>query len=113
MPTPPGTATRHSYTTARPSGSPRHDGSITLDDGRRLQVAEFGPTDGAAVLFLHGRPGSRLFCPDLDATIRAGVRLITFDRAGYGQSDPRPGPPSGAFLEQRALRGVRLGRVGP
>lgn len=65
-----------------------------LDDGRRLQVAEFGPADGAAVLFLHGQPGSRLFCPDLDATIRAGVRLITFDRAGYGRSDPRPGLPT-------------------
>jgi pimeloyl-ACP methyl ester carboxylesterase len=87
-------ALRHSYAAARPSGSPREDTSVTLDGGRRLQVAEFGPPDGVAVLFVHGQPGSRLFCPDLDATIRAGVRLITFDRAGYGRSDPRPGPPT-------------------
>ena len=36
-------------------------------------------------------PASRLFCPDQDATIAAGVRLITIDRPGYGSSDPRPG----------------------
>jgi pimeloyl-ACP methyl ester carboxylesterase len=44
------------------------------------------------VLFLHGTPGSRLFCPDVTATIGAGVRLITFDRPGYGGSDPAPRP---------------------
>ena len=30
-----------------------------------------GPVDGQVVLFFHGRPGSRLFCPDLAATDRA------------------------------------------
>jgi pimeloyl-ACP methyl ester carboxylesterase len=40
------------------------------------------------MLFFHGRPGSRLFCPDLAATERAGVRLNSYDRAGYGRSDP-------------------------
>jgi pimeloyl-ACP methyl ester carboxylesterase len=85
---------RQSYGNARSSGSPRDDRSITLDDGRRPRVVEFGPPDGVDVLFLHGQPGSRLFGPDLDATIRAGARLITFDRAGYGWSDPRPDLPA-------------------
>jgi pimeloyl-ACP methyl ester carboxylesterase len=40
---------------------------------------------------LHGRPASRLFCPDRRATEETGVRLITIDRPGYGLSDPRPG----------------------
>ena len=35
-------------------------------------------------------PGSRLFCPDEDATRAVGVRLLTIDRPGYGRSDPRP-----------------------
>ncbi len=30
-------------------------------------------------------------CPDLDATIDAGVRLVTVDRPGYGGSTPLPG----------------------
>jgi pimeloyl-ACP methyl ester carboxylesterase len=36
-------------------------------------------------------PGSRLLCPDEEATERAGVRLITIDRPGYGMSSPHPG----------------------
>jgi pimeloyl-ACP methyl ester carboxylesterase len=40
----------------------------------------------------HGGPGSRLLCPDQDATTAAGVRLLTVDRPGYGGSDPRPDP---------------------
>ena len=36
------------------------------------------------MLFLHGCPGSRLFVPP---KIPDGVRLITFDRPGYGDSD--------------------------
>jgi pimeloyl-ACP methyl ester carboxylesterase len=85
---------RHCYADARPSGTPRRDEPVTLHGGRRLQVAEWGPADGIPVLFLHGHPGSRLFCPDLDATVRAGVRLITFDRRGYGRSDPNDSTPT-------------------
>jgi pimeloyl-ACP methyl ester carboxylesterase len=85
---------RHSYVDARPSGSPGSDVAVRLDDGRRLQVAEWGPVDGQLVLFFHGRPGSRLFCPDLAATERAGVRLISYDRAGYGRSDPNGTAPT-------------------
>jgi pimeloyl-ACP methyl ester carboxylesterase len=38
-------------------------------------------------VFFHGTPGSRLLCPDLNATERAGVRFISFDRPGYGRSE--------------------------
>lgn len=82
---------RHSYVDARPSGTPRSDESLVLPDGRRLQVAFWGVPGGVPALLLHGTPGSRLFCPDLAATERAGVDLITFDRAGYGRSDPATG----------------------
>jgi pimeloyl-ACP methyl ester carboxylesterase len=87
-------ALKHSYGDARPSGMPRIDCQLTVRDGRRVQVAEWGPADGFPLVFMHGRPGSRLFCPDLPATERAGVRFIAYDRPGYGRSDPRGTVPS-------------------
>jgi pimeloyl-ACP methyl ester carboxylesterase len=39
----------------------------------------------------HGAPGSRLFGPPADVPRRLGVRLITFDRPGFGSSDRREG----------------------
>jgi pimeloyl-ACP methyl ester carboxylesterase len=79
---------KHSYADARPSGTPFCDEPVAVADGRRVQVAQWGELGAAPVLFLHGQPGSRLFCPDLAATEQARVHLITFDRAGYGRSDP-------------------------
>jgi pimeloyl-ACP methyl ester carboxylesterase len=40
---------------------------------------------------LHGAPGSRLFAPPADVPASLGVRLITFDRPGFGGSDRREG----------------------
>jgi pimeloyl-ACP methyl ester carboxylesterase len=75
----------------RPTANPRLDRVVTLRDGRSVAFAEWGPMDGRPVVLLHGMPGSRLLCPDADATERAGVRLITIDRPGYGLSTPHPG----------------------
>ncbi len=62
--------------------------ALTLGDGRTLAFEDLGATDGEPVVLLHGAPGSRLFSPDPAATQAAGVRLITFDRPGYGRSSP-------------------------
>jgi len=70
------------------------DRAVRLADDRVVQIAEWGTPDRPPVVFMHGTPGSRLFCPDLAATERAGVRLISFDRAGYGRSDPRQQSPT-------------------
>jgi pimeloyl-ACP methyl ester carboxylesterase len=83
---------RHSFRTATPSHEPRVERDLVLRDGRRLRVAQWGAADGRPVLFFHGRPGSRLLCPDVAATERAGVRFLAFDRPGYGRSDPVEGP---------------------
>jgi pimeloyl-ACP methyl ester carboxylesterase len=72
------------------SATPRRDGGVTLRDGRSLAFAEWGDLSGRPVVLFHGAPGSRLLCPDEDATVSAGVRLITIDRPGYGRSDPDP-----------------------
>jgi pimeloyl-ACP methyl ester carboxylesterase len=42
-------------------------------------------------VLLHGAPGSRLFAPPADVPASLGMRLITFDRPGFGGSDRRPG----------------------
>ena len=62
--------------------------AITRGDGRTLAFEDFGSGRGKAVVLLHGAPGSRLFSPDPAATEAAGIRLITFDRPGYGRSSP-------------------------
>lgn len=66
-------------------------GCIRLPDGRRLAYAEYGnPAGSKVVVHHHGLPDSRreaevfltalCACPD--------VRLISFDRPGFGDSDP-------------------------
>jgi pimeloyl-ACP methyl ester carboxylesterase len=61
-------------------------------DGRSLGVVEAGDANGPAVFALHGTPGSRLLWHGLieDAEAR-GIRLVGYDRPGYGGSDPQPG----------------------
>lgn len=51
-----------------------------------------GDPHGRPVFLLHGTPGSRLGqAPRSPILHRLGVRLITFDRPGYGDSDRLPG----------------------
>jgi pimeloyl-ACP methyl ester carboxylesterase len=63
-----------------------------LPDGRRLAYAEYGDPSGVPVLFLHGSPGGRLGGAVNHARyVRQGLRVITPERPGYGESDPAPG----------------------
>ncbi|HEU5371609.1 MAG TPA: alpha/beta fold hydrolase [Gaiellaceae bacterium] len=57
--------------------------SVALADGRPLEVHELGDPGGFPIVYHHGTPGS--------GTLYArwatpGVRLIAYDRAGYGGS---------------------------
>jgi len=61
---------------------------VALPDGRRLTFADRGPEDGTPIVFHHGTPGSRAgHHPDQSVYERTGVRVVTYDRAGYGRSD--------------------------
>ena len=61
---------------------------VRLRDGRRLAFTQWGDPDGEPVIHCHGMPGSRLeHEADPDVYRRLGVRVITADRPGYGQSD--------------------------
>lgn len=60
-------------------------------DGRVVMVRETGDPVGPVVIYFHGTPGSRLDVAFGDGLSReTGVRLISFDRPGYGRSDAAP-----------------------
>lgn len=66
--------------------------TTTASDGRTLAFCEWGDRDGVPVFSLHGTPGSRLsHHPDEEVYRRAGARVITYDRPGYGRSTRHPG----------------------
>jgi len=59
--------------------------------GRVLRVRDVGEPDGTVVMYFHGTPGSRLdLCFGEQLVAGRGVRLICFDRPGYGGSTPAP-----------------------
>ena len=65
---------------------------VTLRDGRKLHIYEDGDPDGVAVVVHHGTPGSGLlYPPEVEDARTRGLRLIGYDRAGYGGSTPKPG----------------------
>jgi pimeloyl-ACP methyl ester carboxylesterase len=66
---------------------------ITLRDGRTLHVYDEGDPSGCAVVAHHGTPSSGRLHPDSIADARArGIRLIGYDRPGYGvSSSAQPG----------------------
>jgi pimeloyl-ACP methyl ester carboxylesterase len=64
---------------------------VRVADGRVLRVLDTGPADGHALFVLHGSPASRLLHDSwLAAAEDAEVRLLSYDRPGYGGSSPRP-----------------------
>lgn len=71
--------------------APERRGTTPLRDGRRLGWSEWGPEDGAPVLFCPGAASSSVLAFGEDVVAPLGVRLIALDRPGLGASDPKPG----------------------
>ncbi|HJQ50206.1 MAG TPA: alpha/beta hydrolase [Gaiellaceae bacterium] len=64
---------------------------VTLRDGRTLHVYDEGDPDGKVVVLHHGTPGSGLiYPPDLERGRDRGLRLVSYDRAGYSGSTRKP-----------------------
>lgn len=90
---------------------------VVIPDGGRSRVVavhECGDPAGTAIIHFHGTPGSRL---ELDfgggLAADAGVRLIGFDRPGYGASDPGPISVTGMARDVGAIADhLGLGRFG-
>lgn len=67
-------------------------------------VRDAGDPDGAPVIYFHGSPGSRLDVQLVEQHAEADkVRLISFDRPGYGGSEP-----ASFGLHQVALHAERI-----
>jgi pimeloyl-ACP methyl ester carboxylesterase len=68
------------------------DRTVQTPDGRVLAVEEAGDPNGHPVMVHEGTPNSRHLYPPvaIDAAAR-GLRLISYDRPGYGGSTPQPG----------------------
>jgi pimeloyl-ACP methyl ester carboxylesterase len=65
---------------------------VRTTDGRVLAVEEAGDPAGRPVLMQGGTPGSRLlYGPHARDAAERGLRLIGYDRPGYGGSSPQPG----------------------
>ena len=66
--------------------------TVRTPDGRTLAVEESGDPAGRPVLVHAGTPGSkRLYGPQVRDAAERGLRLIGYDRPGYGGSSPQPG----------------------
>jgi pimeloyl-ACP methyl ester carboxylesterase len=64
---------------------------IALPDGRTLIVWDGGDPAGVPIVFHHGTPSGRLQAVlGTEAAARQRVRLVSFDRPGYGSSTDTP-----------------------
>jgi pimeloyl-ACP methyl ester carboxylesterase len=64
---------------------------IGTPDGRKLRVEEGGDPHGRPVLMHHGTPGDgSLYAPHAADANKRGIRLIGYDRPGYGGSTAQP-----------------------
>ena len=78
--------------TVRPRTPAHIEHRIERPDGRVLAVAEWGDPAGLPLISHHGTPGSRIvYWKDPTIYARHGLRRITFDRPGYGDSTRLPG----------------------
>ena len=74
--------------TAPAISTPQHiEHRIKTADGRTLAVAEWGDPNGVPEIAMHGTPGGRItYWEDPTIYARHGLRRITYDRPGYGES---------------------------
>lgn len=108
--------TRTYGSSGRSERSDHRPATVSVDGDRRLAYTEYGCSEGAPVVFLHGTPGSRRLGTLFEAAAReCGVRLLAFDRPGYGRSSPWPnrsvrdaGRFVGAVLDDAGVRTAGL-----
>jgi pimeloyl-ACP methyl ester carboxylesterase len=91
---------------------PDRRASLALPDGRRLAWSEWGPVDGAPVVFCTGAGMSGALGFGADGLAPLGLRLLAPDRPGLGASDPDPAKTLTSFAaDVGALLGGRPASV--
>jgi pimeloyl-ACP methyl ester carboxylesterase len=66
--------------------------SVSVGDGRVLEVVLAGPPDGLPLFSHHGTPGvAEMFDPLVEIGAERCLRHITYSRPGYGGSGRLPG----------------------
>lgn len=70
---------------------PHTEHLVEVLPGVRVFVRAYGPPRAPAVLFHHGTPSSNAALPGGWAGLPDDIRLVSFDRPGYGRSDDQPG----------------------
>jgi pimeloyl-ACP methyl ester carboxylesterase len=66
--------------------------AVDAPGGRTIAVVEEGDPAGAPVVYHHSTPGcGELYRTWVEDARERGIRLIGYDRAGYGASDRHPG----------------------
>jgi pimeloyl-ACP methyl ester carboxylesterase len=70
----------------------RIERTVTTPAGRTLALQEAGDPAGRPVVVHYGTPmNRRLYGPHAADAASRGLRLISYDRPGYGESTPQPG----------------------
>jgi pimeloyl-ACP methyl ester carboxylesterase len=65
--------------------------TLVTESGRRIRIHEAGHPDGEPILVHNGSPGSRLlYHLWVEDALSRRIRLISYDRPGYGGSTPHP-----------------------
>jgi pimeloyl-ACP methyl ester carboxylesterase len=88
--------------------------AIPRADGRSLAGEEVGPADGPTIVMLHGLTATRRYVVHGSRTLpREGIRMLSYDARGHGESDPA-GPGAGYAYDElvRDLGEVLGGAVG-
>lgn len=84
--------------------------TITIESGREIQIVEAGKPDGVPVLVHSGAPGSRLLARLwVEDALSRGIRLISYDRPGYGGSTPHQGRTVASVADDVAAIAQALG----
>lgn len=80
-------------TTPVAAATPEHiEHRVRTPDGRVVGVAEWGDPNGVPLFAIHGTPGGRIsYWIDPTIYARHGLRRLTFDRPGYGESTRQRG----------------------
>ena len=66
--------------------------TLSLNGDRKIRIMESGVEDGVPIMVHSGAPGSIIIHPSWAEDARTkGIRLISYDRPGYGGSTSHPG----------------------